>query len=58
MSRGATFKHLIAEIPKCDVVCNNCHTLRTFMEAGGSYHDKLSPISEKEFTVKYGDLKT
>ncbi len=30
LARADTWKQVFEEIPKCDIVCSNCHRLRTF----------------------------
>lgn len=56
VSRGAALQKLIDEIPKCDIRCHNCHMLLTIQRLGGSYHDKLVPITDKEFEDKYKEF--
>ena len=34
VSRGYAWKTIKAEVDKCDIVCANCHRLRTYKRAG------------------------
>ncbi len=34
---GYSSKRLYREIAKCDVVCANCHRIRTYARSGGNY---------------------
>ncbi len=49
VSRGSPLEKLIKEIEKCDIVCHNCHMIRTFEQIGGTYHSKIKPCTEAEF---------
>lgn len=49
VSRGSSLQKLIDEIPKCRILCHNCHMIRTFEQMGGTYHSKVKPCTEEEF---------
>lgn len=49
VSRGAPLQKLIDEVPKCRILCHNCHMIRTFEQIGGTYHSKVKPCTEREF---------
>ncbi len=49
VSRGAKLEHIEAEVKKCVVVCHNCHMLRTFKALGGSFRERMVPITDEEF---------
>lgn len=53
ISKGRKLETLKAEVEKCRVLCHNCHMLHTMEQNGGSYHDKMTPISEEDFNTKY-----
>lgn len=55
VSRGAQIQKIEEEIKKCRILCHNCHMIHTIsVHATGWYKDKLSPISEEEFNLRYG----
>lgn len=35
LSRASSFKAAMEEISKCDIVCSNCHRIRTYKRASG-----------------------
>lgn len=45
--RGAPWSTLVAEIAKCDVVCRNCHALRTYK--GRDTYRKNPKVSKKTY---------
>lgn len=53
VSKGMKLEYLVEEVEKCQILCHNCHMLNTFKQIGGSYHDKMMPITEEEFTERY-----
>ena len=53
VSNGLKLEHLIDEVQKCRILCHNCHMLNTFRQIGGSFHDRIAPISKKEFIERY-----
>ena len=53
VSKGMKLEYLIEEVQKCRILCHNCHMLNTFRQIGGSFHDRIAPISEKEFIERY-----
>ena len=57
VSRGSKLEHLEVEVGKCEVVCHNCHMLRTFTALGGSFRERMTPISDEEFENLRKELK-
>jgi hypothetical protein len=46
VKRGAARDVILAEMAKCDLVCANCHRIRTYQrkkERAGSFGDELLP---------------
>lgn len=54
--QGYSLHKLQEEINKCRILCHNCHSKHTKEQNGGSYYDRMEPISQEEFNGKYGDL--
>jgi hypothetical protein len=40
MISNAGWKRISAEADKCDIVCSNCHRLRTFVRRSGSLPER------------------
>lgn len=40
IAKGASLDKLKLEIAKCEVVCANCHKIRTYTRRGDTYRDK------------------
>lgn len=55
VSKGLGLDKLKEEIAKCRILCHNCHMLHTINQMGGSYHDRLTPITDEDFNSKYGE---
>lgn len=41
--RGRSKDEILDEIAKCELVCANCHVLRTFKRAGWTLRETLAP---------------
>ncbi len=46
VNRGAGFKKLMEEISKCELICSNCHRLRTFKGDVAQLGERLNGIQE------------
>lgn len=57
VSRGSKLEHLEEEVEKCEVVCHNCHMLRTFESLGGSFRERMTPVTDQEFEDLRKELK-
>ncbi len=44
--RGFTPMRLAQEIAKCDLVCSNCHRIRTFTR--GQHRQTVEPVEEQQ----------
>ncbi len=41
VSRGLNLDEIKIEVTKCELVCKNCHHLRTVSRRGASWHDRV-----------------
>lgn len=44
LARHASITDLVDELRKCDVVCANCHAIRTHRRQAKKYRGKYEPI--------------
>jgi hypothetical protein len=56
VTRGLPWGKLVEEVAKCRILCHNCHMIRTFEHMGGTYHSRMTPCTDVEFRVRYGDI--
>lgn len=53
--QGHSHESLLAEIAKCDIVCSNCHHIRTHTRRWGALNKTYRPLTEQErMTVPNG----